>query len=126
MCRGRQREQCMCIFRKNVALVSCLLAYIRTYWCIHNAQIQNTRSRTRTQTCTRTDSRRTQRACSWTCKHIFAKYGNLYITRCPRNAAQMMYPSRLANSVKRSEKWLPEHVLFVVCFIEFIISEDHI
>jgi len=33
-----------------------------------------------------------------------------------------MYPVCSENFAKRSTKWLPEHVLFVVYFVEILVS----
>jgi len=38
---------------------------------------------------------------------------------------KFMYSRCIANADKRSTKWLPENMLFVVCFGEIVISEDY-
>jgi len=35
-----------------------------------------------------------------------------------------MYPGCLANSVRWSIKWLIQHMLFIVNFVETLVSED--
>ena len=37
-----------------------------------------------------------------------------------------MYPGCLANSIKRSTEWLPEHVLFIIYFVENQVSEGYL